>query len=167
MNTQLKSMIYLLDHLANHPDYIEEVAQLKFNHWHHTSPDRPWEEWLSEISESARIDSPPVTLVALYDTGANSRDLAGFVSLVQMEDHAGIEDGLWMITLYVKEKYRVLGIGAHLVNRAITEGNQLGFTEIYLWSESRDLTTFYTRRGWEICRHDEESSEDILVMSKE
>ena len=156
-------MLYLLDYLANHPAYIEEVAQLKYNQWLHTSPDRPWHTWLSEIEESARKDAPPLTLVALTGTSAEQHELAGFVTLVDMGEKAGQESKLWMITLYVKEPWRRQGIGAHLIQRCVQECKRWQRKALYLWTESKALTNYYTRHGWKLLGTDEETGEDVMV----
>ncbi len=68
---------------------INEVTQLKFTQWLHTSPDRPYEEWLAEITASARTDAPPLTFIAICTSDTGEKDLAGFVSLVQIPENAG------------------------------------------------------------------------------
>ncbi|MDF1514609.1 MAG: GNAT family N-acetyltransferase [Anaerolineae bacterium] len=156
-------MLYLLDYLANHKVYIEEVAQLKFNQWLHTAPERPWETWLSEIKESAQIDQPPITLVALAGTDSGDRDLAGFATLVDMGDKAGVESKLWMITLYVKKQWREQGIGTHLMKRCLQECKRLKRKALYLWTESKALTNYYSKQGWKLLGSDEGTGEDVMV----
>lgn len=156
-------MIYLLDYLANHREYIEEVAQLKFNHWLHTSPDRPYDIWLSEIEESAATDTVPLTLVTVIDSGDGKHDLAGFVTLINIDEREGIEKGLWMITLFVKEQYRHQGIGTHLIQRCFQECKQLDYTSLHLWTESKALTSYYAKQGWLLINADEDSGEDVMV----
>lgn len=150
-------MDYRIDYLAHHPAYAEEVAQLKYDQWLHTSPDRPYVVWVEEIVESARIDAFPMTLIVLHDT-----TLLGFVTLVQIDEKIGIENGAWMITLYVKAAYRSRGIGARLARRCIHEVKQMSFEALYLWSESAKLTQYYERLGWRLISQDEDG-DDIMV----
>lgn len=158
-------MIYLVDYLVNHTSYIDEVAQLKYNQWLHTSPDRPYEVWLSEIKDSACSDRPPLTLIALYDNGNGTRDLAGFVTLIDIEENASIKDSLWLITLFVKAPYRRQGIGSHLLQRCLAESRRLKAPALYLWTENKTLTAFYAKRGWKLMGTDEETGEDIMVYT--
>jgi GNAT superfamily N-acetyltransferase len=108
------------------------------------------------------MDAPPITLVALHETDTDQRDLAGFVSLVQIERRAGVVNGLWMLTLYTKEAYRRRGIAQHLMQRCIEESRRLGFKALHLWTESRELTFYYAKRGWKLTGKDEESGEDVM-----
>ena len=166
MSSKKESFIYLLDYLANHTDYIEEVTQLKINYWLPTSPDRPYDVWLSEIRESAQTtDKPPVTFVALPTDDTGDHDLAGFVTIIPIDEKYGIEHGLWMITLYVKAQYRNQGIGTHLMQRCITEGKRLAYPALHLWTESKELTSFYNKRGWQVLFKYEESGDDVMITT--
>ena len=136
-------MDYATAYLADHPAYIEEVGYLKYRQWLHTSPDRPYEVWIEEIRQSARKEGFPMTLIALQE-----RELLGFVTLIELEGHAGIEDGLWLITLYVKAEYRCQGIGTALIERYIEEAARFDHPVLYLWTESPVLPGYYERRGW-------------------
>lgn len=156
-------MLYLVDYLANHKNYIDEVAQLKFTQWLHTASNRPYEIWLSEIKESAQTDAPPLTFIALCDTGSRHRDLAGFVTLVQMPENVGVENSTWMVTLYVESQYRKKGIGTHLMQRCIKENQRWEHTSLHLWTESKALTSFYAKRGWKVLGTDQQNGEDVMV----
>ena len=144
---------------------INEVTQLKFTQWLHTSPDRPYEEWLAEITASARTDAPPLTFIAICTSDTGEKDLAGFVSLVQIPENAGFENSNWVITLYVKPQYRKNGIGTHLVRRCIQENQRWRQKSLYLWTENKALTNFYTKRGWRIIDNDQLSGEDVMVYT--
>jgi GNAT superfamily N-acetyltransferase len=147
---------YHIEYLADHPAYAEEVGQLKFTEWLHTSPDRPYEVWIDEIRASAQKDRVPMTLLALRDGEA-----LGFVSLVEIGERAGIEGGVWLITLYVREEHRCHGIGTALIERCIAEGRRMGYPALYLWTETPQLTAYYAQRGWQRVGQDEEG-EDIM-----
>jgi GNAT superfamily N-acetyltransferase len=148
---------YHIEFLADHPAYAEEVGQLKMAEWLRTSPDRPYEVWIDEIRASAQKDRVPMTLLALRDG-----EVLGFVSLVEIDDRAGIERGVWLITLYVREAYRCYGIGTALIERCIAEGRRMGRPALYLWTETPQLTAYYARRGWQYVGQDEDG-EDVMV----
>ena len=150
--------MFKVDYLANHPSHFEEVAGLKYHQWRHTSPDRAWDVWLAEIRESAQAGAFPMSLLAL-----ESDELLGFVTLVQIDEKAGVHNGLWMITLYVKEAFRRQGIGSALIERCISEARRMGLDTLYLWTESRDLTSYYGRRGWQWIGADEVDGDDIMA----
>jgi GNAT superfamily N-acetyltransferase len=155
-------MDYVVAYLADHPAYVEEVGHLKYGQWLHTSPDRPYEVWIDEIRHSARKNAFPMTLIAL-----RGAELLGFVTLIELEEKADIEHGLWLITLYVKANYRRKGIGAALIERCIEEAGQMGHPALYLWTESSELTGYYGRRGWCRIGRDAGSGEEIMVYELE
>jgi len=150
-----------LAYLADHPCYVQEVGDLKYEQWRHTSPDRPYEVWIDEIRDSARSDAFPMTLIALQGT-----TLVGFVTLIVLDDRAGIRDGLWLITLYVKESHRRQGIGERLIDRCVDEMRRAGYRALYLWTESPKLTRYYACRGWRQIGQDEDG-DDMMVYELE
>jgi len=103
-----------------------------------------------------------MTLVMLQAT-----QLLGFVTLVEFREKAGIKNGVWLITLYVKAQYRGAGLGWYLVERCFAEAQKLGYSAIYLWTESARLTEYYVRGGWRLLGRDDESGEDIMVYELE
>ncbi len=147
-----------IDYLANHPQYVEEVARLKYEHWLYSAPDRPYHVWVSEIEDTARIGEFPLTLVALDDTG-----LLGFVSMVVFEEWEGIRDGVWMITLYAKKEHRNRGLGTSLMNRCLSEARQMGVNTVYLWTDEKSLTEYYAQRDWKFL-HTTPANEDIMSI---
>ena len=147
-----------IEYLADHPTYTEEIAQLRRAHWRHTAPERSYEVWVGDVEYSARKDELPMTLVML-----RSSDLLGFVTLVEFEEKAGIKNGAWLITLYVKAQHRGAGLGRSLVERCLAEAHSLGYSALHLWTESAHLTEYYARNGWRVLGQDNESGEDIMV----
>jgi len=99
-----------------------------------------------------------MTLLALQ-----ASELLGFVTLVEFEERAGIENGVWLITLYVKAQHRGAGLGRNLTERCLTEARNTGYSALYLWTESTRLTEYYARGGWRWLGRDDESGEDIMV----
>jgi N-acetylglutamate synthase-like GNAT family acetyltransferase len=146
-----------IGYLAHNLSYIEEIARLKYAQWLHTSPDRPYAVWVKETEESARIGTLPNTLIALDET-----TLLGFVTLIKIGEKSEVKDGVWMITLYVKTDQRRQGIGAQLIHHCIREVAQMDYHKLYLWTESNELTQYYTHLGWRQIAIDEESGEDIM-----
>jgi predicted N-acetyltransferase YhbS len=147
-----------IEYLADHPTHAEEIAQLRCAHWRHTAPERPYEVWVGDVEYSARKGELPMTLVTLQDS-----ELLGFVTLVEFEEKAGIRNGAWLITLYVKAQYRGAGLGRSLVERCLTEAQSLEYSALHLWTESTHLTEYYARSGWRLLGQDDESGEDIMV----
>jgi GNAT superfamily N-acetyltransferase len=146
--------------LANAPALADEVARLKHEQWRHTAPDRPWSVWLGEIQESAQVGAFPCTLVALVQD-----DLVGFVTLIQIPERARVRGGVWLITLYVKPAYRRRGVGTALIDRCVEIARDMDYDALYLWTESSDLTAYYTRRGWQLIGTDPDDGEDVMRFS--
>ena len=152
-------MDYHIDYLANHPSYTQEVARLKYDQWKHTSPDREYRVWVSEIEDTSRIDQFPLTLLAL-----DGSDLIGFVTLMVIDERDGIRAGVWMITLYVKKDFRNHGVGTSLMNQCIAEARRKGVGVLYLWTEERVLTEYYARNGWKLL-HTNQDGEDVMSFT--
>ena len=91
----------------------------------------------------------------------------GFVTLVEFEEKVGIAKSVWLITLYVKAQYRGAELGRNLVKRGLTEAQNLGYSTIYLWTESDRLTEYYSSNGWRWFGRDDESGEDIMAYELE
>jgi len=154
-------MGYRVEYLADFPIYAQDVGHLKYEQWLHSSPDRPYETWIDEIARSARKDAFPMTLVLLQDVA-----LLGFVTLIELDENAGVVNGLWLITLYVKAEYRRQGLGTALIARCIAEALRMGYGALYLWTEFPALTTYYERRGWRRIGQDEDGH-DVMVYDDE
>jgi GNAT superfamily N-acetyltransferase len=146
-----------VDTLANRPALAHEVACLKRDQWRYTAPDRPWSVWLGEIQESAQVGALPCTLVALAQG-----DLVGFVTLIQIPEKAGVPDGVWLITLFVKPAYRRHGVGTALIDRCVEIARDMGYDALHLWTESSDLTAYYAKRGWRLIGADPHDGEDVM-----
>jgi predicted N-acetyltransferase YhbS len=101
----------------------------------------------------------PLTLIAL-----KSSELLGFVTLVEIPEKAGIEKGVWLITLYVREAHRGVGLGARLAQRCLVEAKRMGYAAIYLWTEFARLTDYYERHGWRLVGRDDVSGDDIMMV---
>ena len=157
-DTKVTNIDHRIAYLADYPDYAEEVAWLKYKHWRHTSPDRPYELWAEEIRHSARKRELPLTFIAL-----KPGELLGFVTLVEIMEKVGIDRGVWLITLYVKAPYRGAGLGLRLVERCLLEARELGYSALHLWTESARLTDYYARSGWRWFGRDDECGQDIMM----
>jgi len=147
-----------VEYLADHLDLLKSVERLTRDQWKHTAVERTDEEWLEQLRVTATRGEIPCTLVALHDEA-----LVGFVTLVRFEERSRIRNGVWMVTLYVKQPFRDQGVGQMLIERCIEEAAVLGESTAYLWAENQGLSRYYRQRGWHWAGMDETGG-DVLMF---
>lgn len=126
--------------LADKPEYFDTVVDLLFNEWgtHEGKGNRVyWESW---IRSSLSKTDVPQTYVAIE----NEVLLATF-SLWRCDLQSRQDLFPWFGGLYVNPQYRHTGIGKMMQSQALSILKQLGYKEVYLFSE---LSGYYESTGW-------------------
>lgn len=80
------------------------------------------------------------TYIALY-----KNELVGIVSLWRNDLCARQDLYPWMAGLYIKEKYRNIGIGTFLQNKAIEITKKFGYKKLYLITKHDN---YYEKNNW-------------------
>jgi ribosomal protein S18 acetylase RimI-like enzyme len=122
------------------PDELSAVAR----EWHH--PDR-----LRRQMSNPRVGF----LLARTDTGA----LVG-VATVKQSDDAGTVS---VLRLYVLPDYQGQGIGSQLLNRTLAAFPNAQRIELQVAEGNPSGLSFWTKRGFRVCGHDEARIGDITL----
>ncbi|MBQ5963338.1 GNAT family N-acetyltransferase [Massilia sp. ZL223] len=135
----------IVDYLANHKQFIPEIADLIFGEWSDlflaNGVDKA--QLLAMLEERANTERLPIAYVAVRDG-----ELLGTGS-IKMEEPS-TREGLspWLAGMYIKEAYRGGGVGEQIVKALEAKAQALGVETMYL-SVGRAVS-FYRRLGWSI-----------------
>lgn len=126
-------------YLADHPEHIHTCASWAFGLWGCQSG-KSFDHVLERFSAGANKRKLPITIIAL----CNSKP-AGMASL-WVSDATGTDLTPWLAAVYVHPFYRNRRISFALIGRAVEEARRLGFSELYLVTET--AAGLYSRFGW-------------------
>lgn len=152
----------LIDYLANHKQFIPEIADLSYTEWKalFQAAGISKEALLATLEQRAVTDQLPITLVAL-EGGV----LMGTGSIKMAEP--GTREGVspWLAGMYVKEQYRGSGAGALIVQALEAKARELGVEAMYLSVGKAEA--FYKRLGWTVLeRRESHGVEEVALMTK-
>ncbi len=138
MNINLEKIKFI--NLKERIEYLEEVAKLYWKEWSEDKGDTI-EGVIYRTKYCLNVEDIPQTYIALHNN-----ELVGMVSLWRNDLCARQDLYPWMAGLYVKEKYRNLGIGIFLQNKAIEIARKLRYNKLYLIT---DHDNYYEKNKWE------------------
>jgi GNAT superfamily N-acetyltransferase len=145
--------------LADYPEFVYKVAELSMQQWHYYNPQKPLQEWIDDRKGMMNKDKLPFLLVALQ-----GNELLGFIGAV--ESTGVYEDvGPWIITLFVKERYREQGIGSLLLETCLERLPEDKKQKVYLFTE--DKAEFYRKRGWRLLERRWYKAVDVDIMCRD
>jgi GNAT superfamily N-acetyltransferase len=133
--------------LADHPDLVARVGELRWREWGHGQTSR--EEWVEITARESGRDELPVTLVALDVTGS----ALGAVGLGLTDNALTDEERRlrqpWLLGLIVRSDRRSEGVGGRLVAALESLTRDFGFADIWV-ATGNDAVGFYQRCGWTV-----------------
>jgi GNAT superfamily N-acetyltransferase len=134
------------------------LADWSLAEWADDFPDDTIEWYLDLYEESSRDDRLPVCLAAFM----NDR-VVGTASLIADDELPdALEPGPWVAAVFVELSSRGQGVGASLVAEAARRGHALGFSEVFLYTESG--AEWYARMGWQRVRVARLARHPVTVM---
>jgi N-acetylglutamate synthase-like GNAT family acetyltransferase len=152
-------MMTEISFLADHPQYIPELAPWLHAEWGWFTPGSTLDDRLKKLREHLNRDELPFAVVA-HANGV----LLGTAALRahDMDTHAELTP--WLASVYVEPSARGRGIGAMLVVRVEAEARRLGFRVIHL--VTFDKASYYAKRGWEELERTTYRDEPVVLMRK-
>lgn len=134
------------------------LAEWSFAEWADDFPDDTLEWYLDLYEHSSQGDGLPVCLAA----HVNGR-VVGTASLIEDDELPdAAEPGPWVAAVFVEPSSRGRGVGAALVAEATRRGHALGFSEVFLYTESG--AEWYAKAGWRAVRVARLSGHPVTVM---
>ncbi len=78
-------------------------------------------------------------------------ELLGLATLVDDDELPGAtEPGPWLAAVFVVPEARKLGVGSALVDHVVSRSRELGYAEMFLYTEHQDQ--WYQKKGWSYLR---------------
>jgi N-acetylglutamate synthase-like GNAT family acetyltransferase len=149
-----------VDHLADHPQLIPQLAALHFEQWGYLRPDETLEQRTRRLEAACGRDAIPSVFAALDDNGA----LLGSAMLVARDMDTRPELTPWLAGVYVVADSRGRGLATALVRRVEQEAAALQVERLYLYTPSAE--DFYVRLGWTLIERADYLGQQVAIMSK-
>lgn len=161
-NDQAVAGDVVVDYLANHKQFLNEVVELTYGEWHALlkAADISKEQLAELIAQRAVTDQLPITLVAI-----SGGVLVGTGSIKMAEP--GTKEGLspWLAGMFVKPAHRGMGIGASIVKALEAKALRLGVDALYLSVGMAE--EFYKHLDWTVLeRVDSYGVKEVALMTK-
>jgi GNAT superfamily N-acetyltransferase len=146
----------VIEYLADHEELAPVLAE-----WHHGDEgDRtPLDFWIRAHEAEARGRTVPTAWVAFAEDVP-----VGCVSLIRSNMDTHPELTPWLAALFVVPERRWQGIGTALTSRCERAAAELGYRDLYLYTER--AADFYGALGWQRRSMEEYEGESVTVMEK-
>ncbi|MCC5910010.1 MAG: GNAT family N-acetyltransferase [Clostridiaceae bacterium] len=128
----------VIKHLSECKEHMDLVTHWLWREW---GNEKNYRSYKSIIENSLSEDNLPQTFVALIDDKP-----VGTVGLWRCDLMSRQDLYPWLASLYVEPDYRGQGIGTKLQNFLVEHSKELGYEEIFLYTELMD---YYEKTGWE------------------
>jgi GNAT superfamily N-acetyltransferase len=128
--------------LADRPEAIPAVADMRWREWGHPPEPVEYSFWLDTTTREAGRSGLPVTFVCEDQSG----DVVGAVGLDEYDVEERRETSPWVTGTIVRAGRRGLGAGRLLMSHLEQWAAEHGFDE--LWVGTENAAGFYERCGW-------------------
>ena len=133
-----------LELLADRPDLIEPVGQLRWNEWGKPPEHDELAWWIAATAREAGRAGLPVTYAAV--TGDNI--LVGAAGIGEFDIPERRDRSPWVLGLVVRRGCRAAGIGRLLLRQLEHHAADLGYPNLWVANEG-PAVEFYTRCGYQ------------------
>ena len=147
-----------IEYLADRPEFVSTLATWHRREWGYLRPDETLEIRTARIRERAGRRQVPTVLVA-----SDGDILLGAAMLVKHDMESRLRLFPWLAGVVVAPEHRRRGIGASLVERAVSEARALGFPMLYLYTFGDGR--YYTRLGWRFIERSTYLGGNVAIMS--
>jgi predicted N-acetyltransferase YhbS len=149
----------LIDYLADHREFVAELAPLLHEEWGRLRPGSTLADRVALLERHCQREALPLGLVA-HEEGR----LCGTASL-SASDFAERRDLTpWLAGVYVLAEFRGRGLGARLVRAVEQEAIRLGFSSLHLVTAGQE--SFYGSLGWRTLESRRSGSEAVTIMGR-
>ena len=151
-----------LDYLANHREFIPQLAAWSYTEWRpvYSHLGMTFDDVLAAHTRRTNTDALPLGIVAsaageLLGTGALKTD-----DLPLRPDLTP-----WIGGIFVAPEHRGRGVATAIIDRLVEEARRLQLPRLYLWTDS--AASLYAKLGWDEIEKLEYCGYDITVMGRE
>ena len=148
-----------IEYLADHPEFIPELAKLHFAEWSYLNPGECLEGKKQYLERNSGRNGVPSFVVAV-----EGAELIGSASLIaqDMDDRPDLTP--WLADVFVKPGYRGRGVATALIGRIEAEAKAAGIAMLYLYTP--DAVELYRRLGWNMVEACKYKGVDVVIMAK-
>lgn len=144
-----------IKHLGDCSEYVELVTNWMWKEWGNKENYKRYE---TIVKHSLKKDNLPQTFVAFM-----GEEPVGTVGLWRCDLMSRQDLYPWLASLYVIPQYRGKGIGTELQKFLIKYSKDLGYDEIFLYT---DLDDYYEKTGWKFVDTSvTDSMEEVKIYS--
>lgn len=127
-------------HLNEYKNWIPIIAEWYYSEWPDVYPNM--EFVIQRLSNRTNTSSLPIGLVAV-----ENEEVIGAVTIKEHDIETMTELSPWLASLIVKKERRNEGIGKLLINGVLEKSGELGFHNIYLYTDT--AKDYYALLGWD------------------
>ena len=148
--------------IKERPNTLTTLASWNHDYWRERTPMVGLKDWSDFYQNCIKNDERtiPFTLVAF-----DQETLVGSVTIVDVDDIRDFPSYTpWIAGVIIQEAYRGMRIGRKLMEAALSEAKQMGFKEIYLWTDAS--AEWYRQQGWGEIHRLQLGQIEAVVMKK-
>jgi GNAT superfamily N-acetyltransferase len=148
-----------IEYLADHPEFIPELADLHFAEWSYLNPGETLEDKAEYLRRNSGLIGVPSFVIAV-----EGAELIGSASLIEQDMDNRPDLTPWLADVYIKPKFRGQGIATSLVQRIEAVAKSAGITKLFLYTP--DAASLYRRLGWATVEECKYKGVEVVLMSK-
>mgnify|MGYP000291737774 FL=1 len=139
---------FSITHIKEVPHLHQQAAEMSRVAWKHDFPEDTLQTYLDMFTATGTYANRFVEVFAAIN---QAEELLGLATLVDDDELPGaIEPGPWLAAVFVVPEARKLGVGSALVDHVVSRSRELGYAEIFLYTEYQDQ--WYQKKGWSYLR---------------
>ncbi len=146
-------------YLADHPEFLQELAQLHHAEWSYLHPGETIEDKKQYLKSNCGRGGVPSFIIGLEDA-----ELIGSASLVEQDMDNRAELTPWLADVFVKPEYRGRGFATSLIRRIEDEARSAGIARLFLYTP--DAAELYRRLGWTAVETCEYKGAAVVIMTR-
>jgi len=149
-----------IEYLADHSEFVPQIASWYFSEWGHKEPNNSIERISERLNTNLNRNHLPIPIVAI-----ENGKLVGIAQLKIREMAIYPNREFWLGGVYVDSLARGKGIGELLVRRIEEISKQLGINELYLQTEKLN-GGLYAKLKWLPIEQVDNKNVQIVIMQK-
>jgi len=139
---------FSITHIKEVPHLHQQAAEMSRVAWKHDFPEDTTQTYLDMFTATGTYAN---RLVEVFAALNQADELLGLATLVDDDELPGAtEPGPWLAAVFVIPEARKHGVGSALVNHVVSRSRELGYEEIFLYTEHQDQ--WYQKKGWSYLR---------------
>ncbi len=154
-------MSIVIKYLADHPEFVPQIATWYFNQWGHEEPGGSVERTCKRLKSKLNRDQAPIPIIALA-----GGKLLGTAQLKIREMEIYPEREFWLGGVYVDAAARGQGVGELLVKRVEEISQRLKIQELFLQTKKLE-GGLYAKLGWILVEQVVYQGAQVAVMRKD